>query len=48
MTLFQAFVVNNIVNVLGVDFYVYVISSVILLFSLITFIVFKIWLFKEE
>ncbi len=47
MSFIQAITVRHIVNVVGVDFYLIVIASIIFVFSIINFMNFKLWLFKD-
>lgn len=44
----QSVIIKNVVDLIGVNFYLIVIASTILIFSIITFIIFKIWIFKEK
>ena len=48
MALLQAILINTIVSLIGVDYYLFVIGSVILTFSFITYIFFKLLLFNEK
>ena len=48
MTLIQAKIINIIIEIIGEDFYIIVIPAIIAIFSILTYFVFKIWLFKEK
>ncbi len=48
ITFVQALVVRKLVRVFGVDYYLFVIMTVILVFSTVSFLTFKFWLFKEN
>ena len=48
MTFFQYKIVRFIVSKVGDEWYLLVISSIILIFSTITFVLFKFWLFKDN
>lgn len=47
MTALQAVVVRRLVAWVGVDFYLPVIALVILCFSLLTYLVYRFWLFRQ-
>lgn len=44
----QAFLVKTIVDIVGVDLYLIVITGIIAIFSILTFILFKYGIFKEK
>lgn len=48
LTYLQAYMVKNIVSFVGVNWYLVVIASVILVFSIVTFLLFKFVLFRED
>lgn len=48
LTYLQAYVVKSIVSYVGVNWYLVVIASVILVFSVVTFLLFKFVLFRED
>lgn len=48
MSFVQAGVIKVITPIIGLRFYLIVIATVILVFSIINFLVFKLWLFKED
>lgn len=48
MTYIQASIVKLVVDYFGVDWYLIVIATTIAVFSIITFIVLKLWLFNEK
>lgn len=43
----QVKIVNYIVPIIGLEFYLLIIGSVILMFSIVTFIIFKLWIFRK-
>lgn len=47
LTYLQAYLVKTITPIVGIDFYLLVIASVILVFSVATFVLFKFVLFRE-
>ena len=47
MSFIQAAVIKFITPRIGLEWYLVIIGTVILVFSLLTFVVFKLWLFKE-
>ncbi len=48
LTYVQAYVVKHVTAFVGVNWYLVVIASVILIFSVVTFLLFKFVLFREE
>lgn len=48
MAVFQAMLTKEIVSLVGVDYYLIVIASIILIFSVVTYFFFKLWLFNEN
>jgi hypothetical protein len=48
MTLFQAWVVKTITPIVGLQWYLGVIASVIFIFSIVTFLLFKYFLFRDD
>src|SRR5262249_44192232 len=47
MSAFQAFLVKTITPIVGIQYYLLVIAAIILVFSTVTFVLFKLVLFKE-
>jgi putative flippase GtrA len=47
MTLLQYLIVRGLVYLVGEKWYLLVIATVVLVFSIVTFLLFKFWLFKE-
>ena len=48
MALFQYVLVRSLVYLIGETWYLVIITSVIFVFSIITYIIFKFWLFKDK
>ena len=48
MTAFQAWIVKSMVALVGVDYYLLVISAVILTFAAVSYAVYRWWLFRER
>lgn len=48
MSFLQAIVVKNLVNLIGTQYYLLIIASIISIFSLVTFVLFKFVLFKKK
>lgn len=44
----EAVVMSTLIVKLGVQYYLFIIAGVILAFSIVTFLFFKLWLFKED